>query len=122
MSGNSNPSINSLASTPPETPTSISEDATFAIQLLEEFNNCQACHISVLSTNSSVRYVPHSPTPSIQEVTSPPPLYVRIAADGIRHHPLISPSSAETILCIEDNNNLNNTVHAITYGLITTIQ
>src|SRR5713101_3797518 len=109
MSRNSNLSINSPASTPPKTPTLISEDATFATQLLKEINACQAYHISVSLTDSSVQYIPHSPTPSIQEVTSPPPLHIHIAPDGIGHHPLISPSSAETILHMEDGDDLNNT-------------
>src|SRR6266851_4757414 len=98
MSGNSNPSINSPTSTNHELDTLIREDAAFATRLLQEFNDQQTCHISILSTDSSVQYIPHSPTPSIQEVTSPPPLHIHITPDGVGHHPLISSSSAETIL------------------------
>jgi len=90
-------------------------------RLLQEFNNQQTRHISILSTDLSVQYISHSPTPSIQEVASPPPLCICIATDGIGHHPSISPSSAETILHMEDNN-FTNTAHAIAYGLITTVQ
>src|SRR6267154_6546227 len=120
MSGNSNPSINSPASTNHELDTLVGEDAQFAANILQEFNDHQACHISVLSTNSSVQYVPHSPTPSIQEVASPPPLQVCIGTNGIGHYPLISPGSAETILCLEDND-LTDTARAVAYGLISMV-
>src|SRR5712671_6047029 len=103
MSGNSNLSINSPASTSHELDTLIGEDAQFAANLLQEFNDHQAHHISVSSTDSSVQYVPHSPTPSVQEVTSPPPLRVHIAANSVGHYPPISPRSAETLLHMEDN-------------------
>src|SRR5216684_5678535 len=121
MSGNSNPSINSPASTSHELDTLVGDDAIITANLLQEFNDHQACHISVSSTDSSVQYVPHSPTPSIQEVASPPPLRVRITADGVGHYPPISPGSAETLLCMEDNN-LTNTARAIAYSLISTVQ
>src|SRR6266851_8552063 len=121
MSGNSNLSINSPASTNHELDTLVREDAQFATNLLQEFNNQQTCHISVSSTDSSVQYIPHSPTPSVQEVASPPLLRVRISTDSVRHYPPISPSSAETILHIEDNN-LTNTACAVAYGLILTVQ
>src|SRR6266851_350956 len=120
MSGNSNPSINSPALTSHDLDTLIGEDAQFAANILQEFNACQACHISVSSTDSSVQYVPHSPTPSVQEVLSPPPLRVRITTDGVGHYPPISPGSAETLLRME-NNNLTNTTRAIAHGLISTI-
>src|SRR5216683_4427425 len=103
MSRNSNPSINSPASTSHELDTLVGEDAQFATNLLQEFNDHQACHISILSTDSSVQYVPRSPTPSVQEVTSPPPLRVCIAADSVGHYPPISPGSAETLLRMEDS-------------------
>src|SRR6266851_1105504 len=123
MSGNSNPSINSPASMHHGSPstTAVGKVTSFTTELLTEFNNHQAHHISVLSTNSSVQYVPHSPTPSIQEVASPPPLQVCIGTNGIGHYPLISPGSAETILCMEDGNDLHDTAHAVAYSLITTI-
>src|SRR6266853_6817808 len=73
MSGNSNPSINSPASTNHELDTLVGDDAIIAANLLQEFNNRQTRHISVSSsTDSSVQYVPHSPTPSVQELPSPP--------------------------------------------------
>src|SRR5216683_1168126 len=121
MSGNSNPSINSPASTSHELDTLVGEDTQFATNILQEFNDCQACHISVSSTDSSVRYVPHSPTPSVQEVPSPPPLRVRITTDGVGHYPPISPGSAETLLRMEDND-LTDTACAIAHGLISTIR
>src|SRR6266851_1828343 len=65
MSGNSNPSINSPASSNHELNTLVGDDAIIAANLLQEFNDCQAHHISISSTNSSVQYVPHSPAPSM---------------------------------------------------------
>src|SRR6266851_5350514 len=63
MSGNSNPSINSPASTDHELDTLVRDDAIIAANLLQEFNNRQARHISISSTDSSsVQYVPHSLT------------------------------------------------------------
>ena len=121
MSRNSNPSINSPASMHNGSPTLIGEDTTFTTQLLKEFNTQQTCHISVSSTDSLVQYVPHSPTPSVQEVASPPPLCICIASDSVGHYPLISPGSAETILYMEVGNDLNNTVHTIAYSLISTV-
>src|SRR5216683_2950179 len=120
MSGNSNPSINSPASSNYELATLVEEDTTFATRLLQEFNDQQTYHILVSSTDSLVQYVPHSPTPSIQEVASPPLLCIHIAPDSISHHPPISPGLAKTILRMEDNN-FTNTAHAIAYGLITTV-
>src|SRR6266851_5227799 len=121
MSGNSNLSINSPASTSHELDTLVREDAQFAANLLQEFNNRQTRHISVSSTNLLVQYVPHSPTPSVQEVASPPPLQVCISTDGIGHYPPISPGSAETILRLEDND-LTNTTCAVVHGLISMVQ
>src|SRR6266851_10115909 len=121
MSGNLNPSINSPTSptsTSHELNTLVGEDAQFVTNLLQDFNDQQTRHISVSSTNSSVQYIPHSPTPSIQEVASPPPLQVCIGTNGVRHYPLISPGSAETILCMEDGNDLHDTAHAVAYSLI----
>src|SRR6266853_2810572 len=121
MYGNSNPSINSLASSNHELDTLVGEDAQFAANLLQDFNNHQTHHISVSSTDSLVQYVPHSPTPSVQEVASPPPLCICIASDSVGHYPLISPGSAETILYMEVGNDLNNTVHTIAYSLISMV-
>src|SRR6266851_5199778 len=121
MSGNSNLSINSPASSHHELDTLVGEDTQFATNLLQEFNDRQTRHISVLSTNLSVQYVPHSPTPSVQELPSPPPLRVRLTTDGVGHYPLISPGSAATLLHMEDDN-LTDTTRAVTHGLITTIQ
>ncbi len=121
MSGNSNPSINSPASTNHELDTLIGEDTQFTTNLLQEFNDRQTRHISVSSTDSSVQYVPHSPTPSIQEVASPPPLRVHITTDGVGHYPPISPGSAETLLRMEDSN-LTDTACAVAYSLISTVR
>jgi len=124
MLGNSNPSINSPAlprTQNNESPTLIGEDTAFATRLFKEFNDQQTCHILVSSTNSLVQYVPHSPTPSIQEVTSPPLLCIHIAADSVSHHPPISPGLAKTILHIEVSNNFNDTTCAVAYGLISTV-
>src|SRR6266851_660107 len=121
MSGNSNPSINSPASTNHELDTLVGDDAIIAANLLQEFNDRQARHISVSSsTDSSVQYVPHSPTPSVQELPSPPPLRVHITAEGVAHYPPISPGSAATLLRMEDDS-LTDTTRAITNGLISTI-
>src|SRR6266853_6928822 len=112
MSGNSNPSINSPASSNHKLDTLVGDDAIIAANLLQEFNARQARHISVSSTNSLVQYVPHSPTPSVQELPSPPPLRVCLTADGVGHYPPISPGSAATLLCMEDNN-LTDTIRAV---------
>src|SRR5712671_4459276 len=111
MSGNSNPSINSPASTSHDLDTLVGDDAIIAANLLQEFNDRQAHHISVSSTDSSVQYVPHSPTPSIQEIASPPPLQIRLTTSGVGHYPPISPGSAETLLHMEDDN-LTDTTRA----------
>src|SRR6266851_8410497 len=123
MSENSNPSNNSPASTHHRSPstTAVGEDTTFTTQLLMEFNNRQNRHISVLSTSFSIQYVPHSPTPSVQEVTSPPPLHIHITPDPMGHCPPISPRLAKTILHIDESSNLQDTTHAIAYGLISTV-
>ena len=121
MSGNSNPLINSPASTSHELDTLVGDDAIITANLLQEFNDRQARHISVSSTDSSsVQYVPHSPTPSVQELPSPPPLRVHISADGVAHFPPVSPGSAATLLRMEDAS-LNDTTRAVANGLITTI-
>src|SRR5712671_5721797 len=121
MSGNSNPSINSPASTNHDLDTLVGDDAVLAANLLQGFNDRQARHISVSSSSESeVQYVPHSPTPSIQELPSPPPLRVRLSATGVAHFPPISPGSAATILGME-NDSLTDTTRAVAYGLISTI-
>src|SRR5229473_786858 len=121
MSGTSNPSINSPASTNQELDTLVGDNAIIAANLLQEFNDRQAHHISVSSSDSaSVQYVPHSPTPSIQELSSPPPLRVRITAAGVVHYPPISPGSAATLLRMEDDS-LTDTTWAVANGLISTI-
>src|SRR5216684_76355 len=121
MSRNSNPSINSPASTNHELDTLVGDDAIIAANLLQEFNDRQARHISVSSSDSaSVQYVPHSPSPSVQELSSPPPLRVRITAAGVAHYPPISPGSAATLLSME-NDSLTDTTRAVAYGLISTI-
>src|SRR5216683_2162527 len=121
MSGNSNPSINSPASSNHDLDTLVKDDAIIAINLLQEFNDRQARHISVSSSDSaSVQYVPHSPTPSVQELSSPPPLRVRISAAGVAHYPPVSPGSAATLLRMEDNSLTDNT-RAVANGLIATI-
>src|SRR6266851_4741665 len=117
MSGNSNPSINSPASSNHELDTLVGDDAIISVNLLQEFNDHQACHISVSSTDSSVQYVPHSPTPPVQELPSPPPLRVRLTTDRVGHYPLISPGSAATLLRMEDGT-LTDTTQAIAHGLI----
>src|SRR5712671_972050 len=120
MSGNSNPSINSPASTSNDLTTLVGDDAIIAANLLQEFNAHQDRHISVSSSESEVQYVPHSPTPSVQELPSPPPLRVRLSATGVAHYPPISPGSAATILGME-NDSLTDTTRAVAYGLISTI-
>src|SRR5712671_615863 len=121
MSGNSNPSINSPASSNHDLDTLVGDDAIIAANLLQEFNDRQAHHISISSSDSaSVQYVPHSPTPSIQELSSPPPLRVRLSATGVAHFPPISPGSAATLLRMEDSN-LTDTTRAVAHGLIATI-
>src|SRR6266851_6881212 len=121
MSGNSNPSINSPALTNHELDTLVGDNTIIAANLLQEFNDQQAHHISVSSTDSSVQYVPHSPTPSVQELPSPPLLQVRLTAAGVGHYPPISPGSAATLLRMEDDK-LTDTTRAIAHSLISTIQ
>src|SRR6266853_334648 len=121
MSGNSNPSINHPASTDHELDTLVRDDTIIATNLLQEFNDRQARHISISSTNSSVQYVPHSPTPSVQELPSPPPLRIRLTTEGVGHYPPISPGSAATILRMEDDS-LTDATRAIAHGLIAKIQ
>src|SRR5216683_6045351 len=120
MSGNSNPSINSPTSSNRDLDTLVGDDAIIAANLLQEFNARQARHISVLSSESEVQYVPHSPTPSVQELSSPPLLRVRITAAGVAHYPPISPGSAATLLRMEDDS-LTDTTRAVANGLISTI-
>src|SRR5712671_4697310 len=121
MSGNSNPLINSPASANHDLDTLIGDDAIIAANLLQEFNDRQARHISVSSTDSaSVQYVPHSPTLSVQELPSPPALRVRLTTAGVGHYPPISPGSAATLLRMEDDS-LTDTTRAIANGLIVTI-
>src|SRR5712671_5829402 len=120
MSGNSNPSINSPASSNHDLDTLVGDDAIIAANLLQEFNDRQAHHISVSSSESEVQYVPHSPTPSVQELSSPPPLRVHITAAGVAHYPPISPGSAATLLCME-NDSLTDTTRTVAHGLISTI-
>src|SRR6266851_1073027 len=121
MSGNLNLSINSLASSNHDLDTLVGDDAIIAANLLQEFNDRQARHISISSSDSSeVQYVPHSPTPSVQELSSPPLLRVRITAEGVAHYPPISPGSAATLLRMEDDS-LTDTTQAVANGLISTI-
>src|SRR6266853_369843 len=121
MSGNSNLSINSPASSNHELDTLVGDDAIITANLLQEFNDRQARHISVSSsTDSSVQYVPHSPTPPVHELSSPPPLRVCITAEGVAHYPPISSGSAATLLRMEDDSLTDNT-WAIANGLISTI-
>src|SRR6266851_21387 len=120
MSGNSNPSINSPASSNHELNTLVGDEALIATNLLQEFNDRQARHISVSSSESEVQYVPHSPTPSVQELPSPPPLRVRLTAAGVAQYPPISPRSAATLLRME-NDSLTDTTRAVAHGLISTI-
>src|SRR5713101_6511763 len=104
MSGNSNPSINSPASSNHDLDTLVGDDTIIAANLLQEFNDRQARHISVSSSDSAlVQYVPHSPTPSVQELPSPPALRVRLTTEGVGHYPPISPGSAATPLRMEDD-------------------
>src|SRR6266851_3392929 len=122
MSGNSNLSINSPASTNHELDTLVRDDAIIAVNLLQEFNDRQARHISISSTDlSSVQYVPHSPTPSVQELPSPPALRVRLTTEGVGHYPPISPGTAATRLSME-NDSLTDTTRAVAHRLIATIQ
>src|SRR6266851_6086152 len=120
MSGNSNPSINSPASTSNDLTTLVGGDAIIAATLLQKCNDRQARHISVSSSESEVQYVPHSPTPSVQELPSPPPLRIRLTAAGVAHYPPISPRSATTLLRMEDSS-LTDTTRAVAHGLIATI-
>src|SRR6266851_3556837 len=121
MSGNSNPSINAPASTRHELDTLVGDDTIIAANLLQEYNNRQNRHISISSTDSSVQHVPHSPTPSVQELPSPPGLRVCLTTEGVGHYPPISPGSAATLLRMEDDS-LTDTTWAVAHGLIATIQ
>src|SRR5216683_3327708 len=99
MSGNSNPSINSPASSTHDLDTLVGSEAVITTNPLREFNARQERHISVSSSESEVQYVPHSPTPSIQELSSPPRSEYASPQRGWRTTPLyplgqLRPSSA----------------------------
>ena len=69
----------------------------------------------------SIQYVPHSPTPSIQEV-SPPPLRVRInpPLDG-ESYASLSPSSTETLICLS-RDEFTEIACTVAYGLAATVE
>src|SRR6266851_6230349 len=95
--------------------------APLTVELLHEFDAQQVRHISVSSTDSTSRYKPHSPTPSIQEVTPSPSPRTKNTPKGLRQYPLISPASAESFLR-KEGDNIPDTTRVITHGLITTIR
>jgi len=68
-----------------------------------------------------VQYVPHSPTPSIQEV-SPPPLRVRVnpPPEGGPYAPL-SPGSAETLIRLSGDE-FSEIARTVAYGLAATVE
>jgi len=68
-----------------------------------------------------VQYVPHSPTPSVQEV-SPPPLQVCInpPPEGRSYAPL-SPGSAETLIRLSGDE-FSEITCTVAYGLAATVE
>ena len=72
-------------------------------------------------SEESVQYVPHSPTPSVQEVL-PPPLRVHInpPPDGKSYAPL-SPSSAETLIRLS-RDEFSEIAHTVAYRLTCTVE
>jgi hypothetical protein len=67
----------------------------------------------------SVQYVPHSPTPSIQEV-SPPPLRVRINPPNEQYPPL-SPGSAQTLIRLSEEE-FSEVARTVAFGLASTVE
>jgi hypothetical protein len=67
----------------------------------------------------SVQYVPHSPTPSVQEV-SPPPLRVRVNPPNEGYAPL-SPRSAQTLICLSEEE-FSEVTRTVAFGLAATVE
>jgi hypothetical protein len=72
-------------------------------------------------SEDSIQYVPHFPTPSIQEV-SPPPLRVRLnpPLEGKPYAPL-SPGSAKTLICLSGDE-FSKIAQTVAYGLAATVE
>ena len=71
-------------------------------------------------SEDSIQYVPHSPTPSVQEV-SPPPLRVRLnPPEGESYAPL-SPGSAETLIRLSGDE-FSEIARTVAYGLTATVE
>jgi hypothetical protein len=85
-----------------------------AAAIIQSYNDRQ-------QSEDSVQYVPHSPTPSVQEV-SPPPLRVRInpPPEGESYAPL-SPGSAETLICLSGDE-FSEIACTVAYGLAATVE
>ena len=68
-----------------------------------------------------MQYVPHSPTPSVQEVL-PPPLRVRInPPPGGEPYAPLSPGSAETLIRLSGDK-FSKIAHTVAYGLAATVE
>jgi hypothetical protein len=67
----------------------------------------------------SVQYVPHSPTPSVQEV-SPPPLHVRVNPPNEGYAPL-SPGSAQTLIRLSEEE-FSEVARTVALGLAATVE
>jgi hypothetical protein len=71
-------------------------------------------------SEDSIQYVPHSPPPSVQEV-SPPPLRVRLnPPEGEPYAPL-SPGLAETLIRLSGDE-FSEIVRTVAYGLAATVE
>jgi hypothetical protein len=71
-------------------------------------------------SEDSIQYIPHSPTPSVQEV-SPPPLRVCLnPSEGEPYAPL-SPGSAETLICLSGDE-FSEIARTVAYGLAATVE
>jgi hypothetical protein len=67
----------------------------------------------------SVQYVPHSPTPSVQEV-SPPLLRVRVNPPNEGYAPL-SPGSAQTLIHLSEEE-FSEVARTVAFGLAATVE
>jgi hypothetical protein len=77
-----------------------------------EAGNCGA-------SPQSVQYVPHSPTPSVQEV-SPPPLHVQINPPNEGYAPL-SPGLAQTLIRLSEEEFIE-VARTVAFGLAATVE
>ena len=85
-----------------------------ATTIVQSYNDRQ-------QSEDSVQYVPHSPTPSVQEI-SPPPLQVHVnpPPEGESYAPL-SPRSAEMLIHLSGDE-FSKIACTVAYGLAATVE